>query len=55
MRDLQSWFHLHFARAHGSHTAFSRDLTVGDPHFPLLFFLSRVTSFPHCGACGNES
>lgn len=50
MPDLQSWFHLHFAWAQGNHTALGRDLTVGDPHFPLLFILSTVFAFPGCGA-----
>lgn len=50
MPDLQSWFHLHFAWAQGSHASLGRDLTVGDPHFPLLFLLSTVTAFPECGA-----
>lgn len=37
----------------GSHIAVGRDLTIGNTHFPLLLFLSKVTAFPGCGTWGT--
>lgn len=51
MPDLWSWFQLHFAWAQGSRSALSINLTVGNHHFPLLFFLTTITAFP--GTWGN--